>query len=305
MNILVTGASGLLGSRVVRLALLRKHNVWAAYASNPVGIEGVEARKLEITDREAVFRAVRESGADVVFHCAAMANVDECEKMPAKAVAVNGLGTENVAMAVRDIGAKMVCVSTDYVFDGEKKEAYTERDPVNPLSYYAKSKLRGELGARLASNWAVARVSVLYGWNTPKQHTNFVTWLVAKLRAGEKVTLLEDQFTSPTLAENAAEALLAIADTGARGVFHTCGSECLSRLDFGVKVAEAFGLEKGLISPGTSGKIKWLAKRPLYSCMSVKKAEDELGVRMLGTGEGLKFMKSQLLAGEAEGWEIL
>ena len=164
MRVLVTGASGLLGSRVARLAL-KKHDVWAGYSGNPVEVEGVEARQFDISNREQVFRTVRESEADAVIHCAAMTNVDDCERFPEKAFAVNGLGTENVAMAAREIGAKLVYVSTDYVFDGKKQGAYSEGDAVNPLNNYARSKLRGELGARIAGNWAVARVSVLYGWN--------------------------------------------------------------------------------------------------------------------------------------------
>jgi len=303
MRILVTGASGLLGSRVVRLAS-EKHEVWAGYSENPVDVEGVETLRFDITDREHVFRAVRESEADAVIHCAAMTNVDDCERLPEKAFAVNGFGTENMAMAAREIGAKLIYVSTDYIFDGSKQGAYSESDEVSPLSVYAKSKLRGELGARIAGNWAVARVSVLYGWNSPKQHPNFVTWVIGKLKAGEEITLLSDQFISPTLAENAAEALLRIAEIGARGVFHVSGSSCISRLEFGRQIAREFGLDEGLISEGKSSEMKWLAKRPVNSCLSIEKAANELGVRMLSTTEGLKFMKKQLIESEAEGWTL-
>ena len=128
--------------------------------------------------------------------------------------------------------------------------------------------------------------------------------MIGKLKAGERITLLTDQFTSPTLAENAAEALLRIVETGARGVFHACGSSCINRFAFGKQIAGEFGLDDGLIAPGVSSGIRWLAERPANSCLSVKKTEEELGVKMMSTVEGLKFMRKQLIEGEAEGWSL-
>jgi dTDP-4-dehydrorhamnose reductase len=278
--------------------------VHAAYSANPVEIPGAQALRLDVSDRMQAFSAVRKSGAEAVIHCAAMTNVDECERNPEKAFAVNGLGTENLAMAARQAGARIIYVSTDYVFDGKSGLPYTEADDVNPLGCYAQSKLRGELGVRIANKWAVARVSVLYGWNSQGQHDNFATWIYKSLKAGEKISLLSDQFVSATLADNAAEALVRMAEIGAGGVFHASGSSCLSRLEFGNALADVFGLDKALISAGKSAEMKWLAPRPAYSCLSVRKIEANIGVRMLSAGEGLRLMKRQLESGAAQGWSL-
>lgn len=294
----------MLGSRVARAARDR-HKVTGTYLGEAPGMEGVEEARLDIADRKAVFEAVGKAEPDYIIHTAAMTDVDGCEREPGKAMLVNGMGTENLAMAAKEGGAGIIYVSTDYVFDGERKEgAYAEYEAVNPLSAYARSKLRGEVGVRVCDDWAVARVSVLYGWNSPSQHANFVTWAIDKLRKGEKISLLTDQFTSPTLIENCAGALVRMAEARAGGIFHACGKSCVSRHGFGMQVAEEFGLEKGLISEGTGDRIKWLAKRPARACLSVRKIEEELGIKMMTTEEGLKFMKGQLESGNAEGWSL-
>jgi len=304
MKILITGEAGLLGSRVAKLARDR-HTALGTYLGPAPNIEGVDEFELDITKREDVFTAVREKEPDVIIHTAAMTDVDACEREPEKAMLVNGQGTENLAMAARESGARMIYVSTDYVFDGERKDSsYFEYEAVNPVSHYGRSKLRGEVGVKICNGWAVARVSVLYGWNNKMQHSNFVTWAIEKLRKGEKISLLTDQFTSPTLLENCAEALLKMAETRVTGTYHACGSTCIDRYEFGLQIAEKFGLDKGLISQNTSDKIKWLAKRPMRACLSVKKMEEDLGVHMMTTEEGLTFMKSQLEKGEAEGWTL-
>jgi len=303
VRILVTGASGILGTRVCRLASGR-HDVCAAYSRNLPDAKGVDARQLDITDREAVFLLSREFRPDAVIHCAAMTNVDECERFPEKAAAVNGGGTENVAMAARELDAKMVYASTEYVFDGENPQPYTERDAVNPVSAYGKSKLRGEVGARIAKKCAICRISTLYGWNSPWQHATFVTWLIGRLKAKERVTVVTDQVTSPTLADDAAQVLLRIAERGLSGTYNTAGGSCVSRFEFSLKVALAFGLNASLISPGLSKDIKWLAKRPANSCLDVKKTEEALGVKMMTADGGLEFMREQLGRGDAEGWKL-
>ena len=304
MRMLVTGEAGMLGSRAARAARDR-HKVTGTYLGKAPGMDGVEEVRMDITDREDVFEVVRKAEPDYILHTAAMTDVDACEREQDKAMLVNGMGTENLAMAAREMGAGIIYVSTDYVFDGERKEgAYAEYEAVNPLSAYGRSKLRGEVGVRVCKNWAVARVSVLYGWNSPSQHANFVTWAIGKLMKGEKISLLTDQFTSPTLLENCADALVRMAEARADGVYNACGRSCVSRHAFGMQIAETFGLDGKLISESTSDGMKWLAKRPARACLSVRKIEEEIGAKMMTTEEGLRFMKERLERGNAEGWSL-
>ena len=293
MRILVTGASGLLGSRVVSLARERKHEVLATYNANPV--PGEEMERLDVTDTAAVFAVVRSFEPDAVVHAAAMTNVDECERNPDRAMAVNGRGTENLAMAARELGAKMIYVSTDYVFDGTKDSPYLEYEAPAPLSYYGHSKLRGELSVRnICSDYAIARTSVLYGWNAPGQHANFATWVMGSLKKGERIKLATDQLNSPTLVEDCAAALLRIVELDARGIFHTCGRSCVSRHEFGLQIAREFGLDTGLITPAKISELSWAARRPAMACLSVERTERELGMRFRTTQEGLALMREQM-----------
>ncbi len=301
---LVTGEAGMLGSRVARAARDR-HDVIGTYLGEAPGMEGVEEVWMDISDRENAFEVVRKAEPDFIIHTAAMTDVDACEREPERAMLVNGIGTENLAMAATEMGAGIIYVSTDYVFDGERKDgAYAEYEAVNPLSAYGRSKLRGEVGVRVCKDWAVARVSVLYGWNSPSQHANFVTWAIDKLRKGERISLLTDQFTSPTLLENCADALVRMAEARAGGIYNACGRSCVSRHKFGMQIAETFGLDGELLSESTSDGMKWLAKRPARACLSVRKIEEELGAKMMTTEEGLRFMKERLERGNAEGWSL-
>ncbi|MDD5317385.1 MAG: SDR family oxidoreductase [Candidatus ainarchaeum sp.] len=303
MRVLVTGASGLLGFRVARLAA-RAHSVVAAYSTTPVELAGAETVRLDVLDRESVFRAVKSADPDTIIHCAAMAGVDDCERFPEKAVAVNGTGTESLAMAARNVGAKLAYVSTDYVFDGKKQGAYTELDAPNPINSYGRSKLRGEFAARLAGNYAVARTSVLFGWNLCGSRENFYAKMVGALKRGEQVQLDTSSIVTPTFVENAAEGLVRIGESGARGLFHVSGGVAMNRFEFGLLAARVFGFDESLITPSTPGEFGWLAKRPENSALSAEKAERELGLKPVPPKEGWMRMKQELEMASPGGWRL-
>jgi len=229
--------------------------------------------------------------------------VDYCETHRKEAWKVNVEGTRNIAEACREVGAKMIFISTDYVFDG-KKEIYTEEDTPNPLSYYPKTKLEAERLVKEAGiNHVIARPSVIYGWNPSElaglqsssgKPVNFVVWAIDKLKKKEKINIVTDQFSSPTLAGNLAEVLLVLSKSGKQGVYHTAGKTCINRFMFAKKIAEVFELDESLIKPVTSDMFKQVAERPKRCCLDATKVERELGVRFLTVEEGLMKMKEQM-----------
>lgn len=258
--ILVTG-SGLLGAEVISV-LGREFEVVGTYNSKPKD----RAVRLDISDRSGVFEAVGKAMPSVIVHTAALTNVDYCEDHHDEAMAINALGTKNVADAAKKFNAKMIYVSTDFVFDG-RGSMYREDDPVNPISYYAYTKLLGEYYVLGLDNYAIARTSVVYG----NARQNFVTWVRDSLKAGNTIKVVNDQFNTPTLSVDCAEAIRALLINDARGIYHTAGAERVSRYEFALKIARFYGLDESLIQPVTSDTLKQTARRPADSSLDTTK----------------------------------
>jgi len=302
MKLLVVGGSGLLGFKAAELAA-RKFETFATYNFRPTKLQDCRFFRLDKTNRSDTLTLVNKLKPDVVIDTAALHNVNYCETHRDEAWKVNVEGTRNVAEACREVGAKMIFISTDYVFDGRKR-FYTEEDTPNPLHYYAKTKLEGEHVVKEAGIvYAIARPSVIYGWNPGElaglqsssgKSVNFVVWAINKLKRKEEINIVTDQYSSPTLADNLAEVLLVLSKSGKQGVYHTAGKTCINRFSFAKKIAEIFGLDDGLIKPVTSDVFKQVAERPKLCCLDVSKAERELGVRFLTVEEGLMKMKEQI-----------
>jgi dTDP-4-dehydrorhamnose reductase len=290
-KLLVVGASGLLGSKVLSSARGR-YESWGTY--NPE-VDGKDLWRLEPVDmgsKDEVDKLFKKTEPDAVILTAAMTNVDACEKEPLVANRVNASGPTIIARACNEFGARLVHVSTDYVFDGSKSRKYRETDIPRPISVYGSSKLAGEKAVMsTAPEAAVVRTAVLYGWNPIEGKENFATWVLKKLRANEKVTLFDDQRISPTFADDLAEALLGILDKAVSGVFHVCGPDCLNRVESGLMIADVFGLDRRLIVPTPSSTVRLPAKRPAYSCLDASKAEELLGRGFMSFQEGLERMR--------------
>lgn len=282
MKYFITGGSGLLGER---LAAVSNDNdeLTLVHNNNPSD----NTIKCDITNEKEVKTVVEKENPDVIIHCAAMTNVDLCEDETELAYKVNGDGTGFLAKAANNIDAKIIYVSTDFVFDGERGY-YKEDEKVNPLGIYAKSKYEGEVQlAKYSDDWAVARVSVLYGWH---KRLNFTTWVIDQLRQNNEINIVTDQINSPTLADNAAEAIFKIAQKDKNGIFHTAGNDAINRFDFTRKIADAFDLDDSLINPTTSSKFVQKAPRPRDSSLNVNKVEKELNMKMETCSESLKRM---------------
>ncbi len=280
MRVAVTGANGLLGGEVVSL-LAGRHEVLAL---------GLGACRLpsgphtwadaDLGDGRSVEAALRGFRAEAVLHAGAMTDVDGCERDPEQAWRVNVGGTEQVARACRALRARLVAISTDYVFDGEAGP-YGEESLPNPRGVYARTKRVGEEAALLlVPDCAVARVAVVYS-GRPGAKPTFATQIIEKLSRGEPVKAFSDQLVSPTLARNGAEMTVELLlETDYRGVLHTSGATVLDRVDFARRVSKRFGLE-GEIVPVRTADVRLPAPRPLRGGLRVDRARALLRAKPL------------------------
>ncbi len=281
-KVVITGGSGLLGRALLREA--SKHDIDALGTYNRTSHErGVP---MDITDREHVRATIRRLEPEWIIHAAAMTDVDRCEREPDTAWQANALGTKNVVDAGRECGARVLYVSTDYVFDGESGP-YSEDDAAHPVNVYGESKLAGERFTLADPDNVIARVCVLYGPDKP----NFVTWVIESLRAGTPINVVNDQYSTPTYANNCARALLRLCERCLSGIYHVSGREQLSRYDFACAIADVFGLNSTLINVTSTDMLRQQARRPMNSSLRVEKAERALGMRLAGVHEGLSALR--------------
>jgi len=292
LSFLVTGASGLLGSKIVEIAIARGCEVYSAYNEHHLSL-GKPVR-LDVTDQVNVRRVISELKPEVIIHAAAMTNVDRCELEKDLALKINYEGTANVAHAAKNVGTFLIYVSTDYVFKGDKG-LYKEDDETDPINFYGYSKLKGEeVVKEIVDEYCIARTSVLYGSKPARGKVNFVLWLIDKLRKGEFVRVVSDQFISPTLNTNLAEMLLEVAERKLTGVYHLAGASRVNRLDLAFELAEVFNLDRSLIRSAKMDDMNWVAKRPRDSSLDVSKAVRTLRNKPLRLREALIRLKFEL-----------
>lgn len=271
MRVAVTGANGLLGGEAVDL-LAGRHEVLALGRGRPRLPAGAYRWvDSDLGDGRSVAEALLEFRAEAVLHAGAFTDVDGCERDPEQAWRVNVGGTEQVARACRSLGARLVAISTDYVFDGAAGP-YGEDDLPDPRGAYARTKRVGEEAALLlVRDAAVARVAVVYS-GRPGAKPTFATQIVERLSRGEEVRAFLDQFVSPTLARNAAEMTVELLlETDYRGVLHTSGATVVDRVAFAHAVAARFGL-RGRVVPVRTADVKLAAPRPLRAGLRVDRA---------------------------------
>ena len=228
---------------------------------------------IDITDARSVKRAFQEHSPKLVFHCAAMTDVDGCERDPKKARLINGEGTRLVAEECKTSGALLVYFSTDFVFDGTQTHPYTEEEAVNPLSEYGKSKLEGEKAAVLCPGHLVIRTAWLFG----PGRENFITKVIDRAKSGAPLTVVDDQNGSPTYTPDLAGGAMALVEKGARGIFHLTNRGACSRFEFAKFIVTAAGLDMGVV-PAKTVPAPGIAIRPNHGILSLDKYESLTGL---------------------------
>ena len=290
MKLLITGASGLLGTKLCEIALRKNHEVYSAYSQHrPLYGAPVKLDILDLKAEQQILDKIKPQG---VVHAAALTDVDKCETEKELAWKTNVEATTNLVRLCKEHDAYLVYVSTDYVFDGEKG-TYKEMDDPSPINHYGLTKLKGEEAVQALNKYCIARGSVIYGSTPATGKTNFALWLLDKLRKKEEVKIITDQWNSPTLNVSMAEMILQILEKRANGIFHLAGAPRLSRYEFAEHLAETFNLDPKYIKPVQSEHIKWIAKRPKDSSLDVNKAKRTLAIKPLEIREALKIMKKE------------
>lgn len=278
MATLVLGANGLCGSRIVaRLAETGEQVIAAARGPSrfelPGGVQYVEADLLQPSSLAAL---VRKRHPASVINAAAMTDVDACERAPVEAYTANAAAVATLAEACREISARFTHLSTDYVFDGEKGN-YREDDVPNPRGVYARTKRAGEEAALLlAEDCAVCRVAVVFSGRKGAKRT-FALGVVESFRSGKPVKAFVDQIVSPTLADNAAEMVIGVHRSGARGIYHCTGATRVTRVEFCRALVRKLQADEQLIVPVKLSDVQLPAPRPLLCGLDVGKVRKLLG----------------------------
>jgi dTDP-4-dehydrorhamnose reductase len=248
--------------------------------------------EVDITDAKAVEQFIRSRTIKWIINCAAYTAVDRAEEEKEKAFRINSNGAYNLAVAAKDIGAGIVYISTDYVFDGEKDGQYTEEDVPNPLSVYGKSKLEGETRTRETMDiHYIIRTAWLYGG----RKGNFVATMLSLFKKGGEVRVVSDQYGSPTWTKDLAAAVLRVVESGAGeyGVYHYTGEGRTSWYGFAREIYEqgtSLGLlrEKSVVVPIATSDYPTATRRPYNSCLSKERIRKAFGVAVPRWEDSLK-----------------
>ena len=294
MRILITGASGLLGINLA-LEAAQNHDVFGVVNKNPLKTSAFKVVKADLLVPDTCQRLFDDIQPDWIIHCAALANIDACETDPSRARKLNTEIPGELARIVARGGARMLHVSTDAVFDGQKGD-YDEQDTPNPLSIYAQTKLEGERAVSDTNPDAIiARVN-LYGWSTTGNRS-LAEFFFNNLQAEQPIYGFNDVYFCPLYTTDLLKIFLKMLAYNLNGLYHVVSSECLTKYDFGVRIARIFGFNPDLISPASVLDSGLSAPRSPRLTLRSDKITRQLGEKTPGILSGLKKFQSHFLQG--------
>lgn len=298
MRLLITGANGLLGQKLVALLSGRPDiELWAtSRGENRLRQqEGYRYASMDITNKEEVLRVMEEVRPEAVIHGAAMTQVDDCELRPDECLKMNVEGTRHVVEGCRKAGAYLAFVSTDFILDGEEGP-YTEEVTPHPLSVYGHSKLQAEeIVKNSGLKWSILRTVLVYGMADDLSRSNIILWAKGALEAGKPIRVVHDQFRTPTLAEDLAMGCFLAVQKKANGVFNISGDEFVSIYQLVERVAAHWGLSMAAVEKTDSASLGQPAKRPPRTGFIIDKARRELGYQPHSLEEGFEIVHQQFL----------
>ena len=296
-KILITGANGLLGHKLVSLL---SNQLDVCLVATAKGIcrfflpSNVVYRSLDITNADVCKNLISEFQPDALIHAAAMTKVDVCEDEREACDLINIKGVSNLIEAIGNRNTHFVHISTDFIYEGNEEE-YFEDSKVNPLSYYGRSKWKSEqLFEQVSFPCSILRTVLVYGVLQDLSRSNIVLWAKAALEKGEKINVVDDQYRCPTLAEDVACACLQVIQENATGVYHVSGKDFLSILDIVFEIADYWGLDKSLINSISSVSLNQKAIRPLKTNLNISKAKQVFNYQPKSFREGLKLFDEQI-----------
>ena len=298
-RVLITGANGLLGQALVRrMSQIREYDVLATARDDAPRFEGGSCgyTPLDVTQPDDVAHIFEDFTPNVVVNCAAMSDVTVCDEHRSEAWAVNARAVKTLAKQCRETGARLVQVSSDFVFNG-KRGPYDEEARPDPVNYYGRTKLAGENAVREAgrANWAIVRTVLLYGTAQNLSRSNVVLWIIDRLSKGEPLHIVDDQHRTPTHVDDLATGIERLLHHEETGIYHVSGPDLVSIYELACTVAEVFGFDDSLIEPVSSDFFEEDVERPPRTGFVIDKAETELDYDPRPLETGLRDLKDHLL----------
>lgn len=289
-KILVTGSSGLVGSQVVKDLLERNFEVYSGYnAEKPK--EGI-ATKLDLVKKDSIVEAINNTKPDTIIHLAAITNVDLCETQKELTNTINATATEILVQESAKRQAFFIYMSTDYVFDG-KMGLKNEDDLPNPINFYGRSKLAGEIATRnFAALYSIVRTSTPFGIHDKKK--SFPIWVKENLKSKKEISVFIDQYTSPTFVPNLSEMLIEVYTKKIPGIIHLAGATRISRYEFAKMLAQELDLDETLLKPKRLEDASLIAARPQDSSLDVSQARKILNNKPQEIQQSLGLFVNQI-----------
>lgn len=295
MRILVTGANGLLGQKLV--LLLQQQDgielIATARGKSAVALTNAVYYSLDITNEAEVNKVVSTTKPSVIINTAAMTQVDQCETDRDQCWKANVDAVQYLVNACSKNKVRLIHVSTDFIFDGSHGPLDESEKPA-PVNFYGESKLAGEEAILKSSiDWCILRTVLVYGITTDMSRSNIVLWVKNNLEQKKTIQVVNDQWRTPTLAEDLAMGCYLAAIKNAHGIFHISGKDFLSPYDIAIQTAEYFNLDKSFIKATDSNHFKQPARRPLTTGFIIDKARKELGFEPRSFKEGIAILEAQ------------
>ncbi len=293
--VLITGCHGLLGQKLLEVLgtdFGERHGVDIHPENWFNGLHGYRYHQIDLTNPGKTRERVLQLKPSVIINTAAMTNVDACEVERNRCRAINVQAVETLAELAGELDARLIHISTDYVFDGEAGP-YTELDRPNPISCYGECKLESEkVVYRAGIDAVVLRTMVLFGHGR-RLKPSFVAWLVTKLRERAPIKIVTDQYGNVTLVDDLAMAIRRCIEHEVTGLYHAAGREIVSRYEFALKVAEMYNLHTDTMKPTLTKLLGQTAPRPLQSGLLVDKAQQALGMQFRTVEQSLALFREQ------------
>jgi dTDP-4-dehydrorhamnose reductase len=296
-TVLVTGSNGLLGQKITASILSGKQFNLVATSKGEnrfKSTQGYEYAEMDILDPVNVRAVLGQYKPDAIVHTAALTNVDKCETEKELAYALNVEAVKTLVTICEEYNIQFVHLSTDFIFDGANGP-YDELGIPNPLSYYGETKFGAEEIIKSSTcKWAILRTIIVYGIISDASRSNIVLWAKGALENGTPINVVNDQWRMPTLAEDLADACLAVIEKDAHGVFNVSGKDMMSISELVFRVADFWNLDKGLITEISAASLNQAAKRPVRTGFILDKTIKELGYAPRSFEQGLALVDQQL-----------
>ncbi len=297
-KIIITGSNGLLGQKLVKL--LRSKKTYKIYAlsrgvDRMINHEAYTYFNIDITQKNKLRELINKIQPHCIIHTAAMTNVDTCELNQKDCDTINVEAVKTIVEICKVNNTHLIHLSTDFIFDGEKKDYYKEEDKPNPVNYYGLSKLKSEeIILKAEIKHTIIRTILVYGLVDRNDRSNIILWVKNSIENKKPINVVTDQFRMPTLADDLAESCLLAIKNDATGIYNVSSNELLSIYDIAVKVASAFNLDKKYITPVKTSMLNLPAKRPPRTGFDLNKSISKLNLPSYTFTERLRVFKNQL-----------